>query len=100
MMSTAKPRQKPDYYLEMMDGELLLFHPGRTTILYCNRTAALIWQLCNGRRTVQEIAALLATAYPEATETIPGQVQATLQKFQQQGVVECETGNNHVWPPG
>ena len=100
MMSTAKPRQKQDYYLEMMDGELLLFHPGQMTILYCNRTAALIWQLCNGQRTAQEIATLLAAAFPEAMEIIPGHVQATLQQFQQQGVVEFGPGNSEVWLPG
>jgi hypothetical protein len=82
------PRQQPDYRLEEIDGELLLFHPGRTQILYCNETASLIWQLCDGRRTVEAIIALLVEAFPEEADSIAGDVEATLQRFVQHGAVE------------
>ena len=55
MTSVNKPRRKPDYRLEAIDNELLLYHPAETKILYCNETASLIWQLCDGQRTLQEI---------------------------------------------
>lgn len=87
-MSPNKPRRKPDYRLEAMDGELLLFHPAESRIMYCNETASLIWRLCDGERTVQEIAGLLAEAYPEAAETIPQDVEAALQQFAQHGAIE------------
>ena len=83
-----KPRRKPDYRLEVIDNELLLFHPAQRKIMYCNETAALIWQLCDGQSTSQEIVALLAAAYPEAADTIADDVQATLQQFAQHGAVE------------
>ncbi len=85
---TCQPRPRPDYRLEEMDGELLLYHPSRTTILYCNPTASLIWQLCDGQRTVEEIATLLAAAYEQPFETICGQVVATLKQFRQVGALE------------
>ncbi len=88
MILSDKPRQKPDYRLEFIDGELLLFHPSATKILYCNQTASLVWQLCDGQRTVQEIITLLKAAYPEAAETIATEVNATLQQFHQCGAVE------------
>lgn len=83
-----KPRRKDDYRLEMIDNELLLFHPAQTRILYCNESASLIWQLCDGQSTAQEIIALLAAAFPEAAEGIADDVQATLQQFEQHGAIE------------
>ncbi len=83
-----RPRQKPDFKLEMMDEELLLFHPAQNKILYCNQTAALIWQLCNGERTPEEISELIAAAYPEAADVIANEIQSTLRQFHEQGVIE------------
>ena len=88
MTSTNKPRRKPDYRLEAIDNELLLYHPAETKILYCNETASLIWQLCDGQRTPQEITVLLAEAFPEAADTIADDVESTLQQFSQHGAVE------------
>ncbi len=88
MFPLSKPRRKPDYRLEMIDGELLLFHPGETKIMYCNPSASLIWRLCDGQRTVEEITSLLSQAFPEAADTIPAEVEATLQQFHEHGAIE------------
>jgi hypothetical protein len=88
MPSANKPRRKPDYRLEMIDNELLLYHPVETQVLYCNETASLIWQLCDGQRTPREITVLLAEAFPEAAATIAKDVETTLQQFSQHGAVE------------
>jgi hypothetical protein len=88
MEPSKKPRRKTDYHLELIDDELLLYHPGRTKILYCNQTASLVWNLCDGQRTVEEIAALLAESYPEAAATIPADVEATLGQFLEHGAIE------------
>jgi hypothetical protein len=85
--ASRKPRQNPGYRLELIDNELLLYHPSHTRILYCNETASLVWHLSDGRRTTREIADLLAQAYPEAAETIPGDVEDTLREFLRLGAV-------------
>ncbi len=85
---TCKPRRAADYRLEPMDNELLLFHPARSKILYCNETASLIWQLCDGERTIEEMITLLTAAFPEAADTIAGEVRATLEQFREHGAVE------------
>jgi len=72
----------------MIDNELLLFHPAQAKILYCNETASLIWQLCDGQRTPQEITHLLVAAFPEAAEEIADDVEATLGQFLQHGAIE------------
>jgi hypothetical protein len=88
MSQQSTPRRKPDYRLEQIDDELLLYHPSQTQILYCNQTASLIWHLCDGRLTAQEIIDLLRAAFPEAHQTIATDVTATLQQFQQYGAIE------------
>jgi hypothetical protein len=83
----SRPHRNPDYRLEAIDGELLLFHPERGEIMYCNETASLIWQLCDGGRTTQEIVDLLVDTFPEAAAAIPGDVESTLQELHQHGAI-------------
>ena len=82
-----RPRRKPDYRLEEIDGELLIYHPTETSVVYCNRTASLIWHLCDGTHTAAEISTLLSEAYPEAAASIPADVDATLRTLTQQQVI-------------
>jgi len=85
---STKPLRQPDYKLEVIDDELLLFHPSNTTLLYCNQTASLIWQLCDGQRTVQELTELLGAAYPEAAESLSQETVATLEQFSAHGAIQ------------
>lgn len=77
-----RPQRKPEFALEVLDGEILLLHPAQGRVLHCNQTAALIWQLCDGRRTIHEIAALLEEAFPESAEGMKADVSAALEQFQ------------------
>ncbi len=70
------PRQTEDYRLETLDGELLLYHPAQTKTLYLNETASLVWNLCNGERTSDEICAILREAFPDASD-----VESTLESL-------------------
>jgi hypothetical protein len=82
-----KPRRESGYLLETIENELLLYHPVETKVMYCNQTASVIWQLCDGERTVQQIVDLLVEAYPEAAEEIARDVRATLQQFSDHGAI-------------
>jgi len=46
------PSPDPGFVLEELDEELLIFNPQNGRILELNATAALVWQLCGGSRTV------------------------------------------------
>jgi hypothetical protein len=81
-------KRKDDYRLEEVDGELLLYHPGSTKILYCNETASLIWQLCDGTRGEEEIVSTLSEAYPDAGDAVAEDVKATLHQFLEHQALE------------
>jgi hypothetical protein len=85
---TCKPKQRPDYRLEQLDDELLLYHPSQTVIMYCNPSASLIWQLCDGERAVEEIITLLSTAYEQPSEAIAAEITSTLAQFHQHRAIE------------
>jgi len=83
-----KPTRNPEYRLEQLDEELLLYHPSDASILYLNQSASLIWQLCDGQRSIAEITGLLETAYPESAPGISVDVQETLQSFLEHGCID------------
>lgn len=91
MNSEAIPRANTEFSLEEIDDELLLYHPAKTKAVYLNETAALVWQLCDSKRSVAEIVSLLQENYPES-ETIQSDVEQTLQQLADNGAIELESG--------
>lgn len=73
--SERRPVRREDCRLEAIEGELLLFDPVQATVLYCNQTASAVWHLCDGSRTVAEIARLLGDAFPEARRQVAADVR-------------------------
>lgn len=79
---------KTGFFMERMDEEIVVYHPTLTTSLYLNETGALVWQLCDGERTVTEIIELLCRMYPENAERIGPEVIALLDSFVARQVAE------------
>lgn len=73
--------------METLDGEIVLLHPARNIIVHSNQSGALIWQLCNGQRSVQEIIEILSVAYPESASEISVDVSQTIQELLASGAL-------------
>ena len=82
------PKQCAGFQIEELDGETVLFHPKRNIIIHANATATLIWQLCDGSRSVPQIVALLSEAYPETQEQIAAEVPLAIQDLRKKGALE------------
>jgi pyrroloquinoline quinone biosynthesis protein D len=54
-----------DFLAEEMQEEILLYKGGSHKAIYLNETAALVWKLCDGTRTVDDIAAVLTENFSE-----------------------------------
>lgn len=87
MKPDAIPHPNIEFTLEEIDDELLLYHPAKTKAVYLNETAALVWQLCDSKRSVSEIVSLLEENYPES-EHIKTDVETTLSQLASNGAVE------------
>jgi hypothetical protein len=83
----VRPTPHRGFALEELDGEILLLDPASERLIHCNVTAALVWRLCDGERTLGEIAALLAEAYPDATDAIAGDVASAVETLAAEGAL-------------
>lgn len=57
------PARNPQWSQELLDGELVVYSVGSTAACYLNETAAIVWQLIDGERSVGDICELLRGAY-------------------------------------
>lgn len=87
MPTSDVPVPSTEFTLEQLDNELLLYHPSKTLTVYMNETATLVWQLCDGKRTVGEIVQQLQEAYPEAAGGMESDVEHALAVFSEHGAI-------------
>lgn len=84
---TKRPCRAPDFQVELLDDDIILFHPAGETIFSGNKTGALIWELCDGQRTLADISQLLSAAYPDAADRIERDVYQTVSTFIRHGAM-------------
>lgn len=82
------PKHVADFKLQLLDGEAVIFHPASRKVVHASPSAALIWELVDGQRSVEQIIELLAGEYPDARSEITQDVPDSLQLFAEAGVVE------------
>lgn len=82
------PRPRPGYQLAVLDDEMLLYNRDKTQAVFLNATAALIWRLCDGERSVGTIRHLLQEAYPEDADTIAQDIRKALDHLLDGAVLE------------
>lgn len=90
-------RQHDDFFVEILDGEAFLYHLSNTRIFYCNQTAVLVWQLCDGQRNGEEIVEILHEAFPkEEKDTIATDIEEALQQFLDHKALDAVTLHSDV----
>lgn len=87
MLDNQRPCPMPGYQMEILDGEIILFHPDSRKIFHSNSSGALIWQLCDGQRTVADISHILSETYPDSAQQIQRDVRDTLRVFAEHGAI-------------
>lgn len=89
MNDHAIPKPADSVQLQDFAGELVVYDLTRTKVVYLSDTAALVWRLCDGRRTVSEIIDLLTATYSQNASNVPDEVRATLKALEEQQVLSC-----------
>jgi hypothetical protein len=72
--------------VEVVEGEVLLYHPQTTRAIYLNSSAAVIWGLCDGTRSVREMIRVISDSYPETNDLVD-HVIVTLNQLQENGAL-------------
>lgn len=60
---------------------MLLYNPSNYKTLYINKSVSVIWQLCNGEQTVEEIIKMIQDAYPSNEDDLRQDILDTLKNF-------------------
>lgn len=87
MNKTIIYKQVNDCLLEDMDGEVLLYNPNNATTLHLNDSSSLVWGLCNGESTVQQMIDTVCEAYPEQAAQIETDIVAALSDFLEHEII-------------
>ena len=74
-------KQLEECLLEDMDGELLLYNPINSTTLHLNGPSAIVWNLCDGEATVQQMIDAVREAYPDQSEQIEADIVSVVKDF-------------------
>lgn len=83
-----KPTHNPRYSFVAVDSEGILYDTDTKNVIHLDVPGAMVWALCNGERNTEEIAELLARAYPEDDQKVRSDVRRTIQQLVGQGPLE------------
>ncbi|MHB8091945.1 MAG: PqqD family protein [Syntrophales bacterium] len=70
-----------------------LFDPDSGKLVYANRTGALLFELCNGSNTEEEITAQLAAAYNAPGERLEQDIQSFLTSMLERSFLKRESAD-------
>jgi hypothetical protein len=72
---------------EVVEGEVLVYNPQQTRAVYLNPTAALVFGLCDGKRSVREIIRVLSECYPDGAASLSDDVLTTINELRESGIL-------------
>ncbi len=88
-MNITKPVCKPDITVKDIGGETLLYSADDEAIHILNPTAQLIWELCNGEHTAEDIERAVRASFSGADEhDVAGDVRRALAVFAGKGLLK------------
>ena len=85
--NATRPLGRDDLLTREVDGEFFLYDPVTDRVLLINHTAAVIFELCDGIRTEDEISAEVRRLYESQAEQLGNEVRATLAEFTAHGFI-------------
>jgi pyrroloquinoline quinone biosynthesis protein D len=89
-MTSRSLIRSADFFVEDLQNETLLYKTGSQTAIYLNETAALVWKLCDGTRSLKDIVELLIENFPDAKGSLPHDVEETVAMLLDKGALVVE----------
>ena len=85
------PRRREDVLESRVGDELMLQPMGGKQGFWLNGSGRLIWELCDGNRTLEQIERELAESFDDPKNSLGSDLRATIAQLQEAGVLEAET---------
>lgn len=83
-----KPHVDPAVGAEVLDGVLVLYHPGQRKLRLLNSSALMVWSRCDGSRTLARIVDEIVTATGAPAETIAADVANFVCEMKDMGLLQ------------
>jgi hypothetical protein len=88
-MNTTRPFRKPGITVKDIGGETLLYSGEQEAIHILNPTAQVIWELCDGEHTVEDMEQAIRANFSVAIEhDVTGDIRRTLEVFADKGLLK------------
>ena len=81
------PTKAFGFFIEEMDDESVIYRLGAHKAIHLNPTAAAIWKMSDGTRTVRDLIEFFKAEYPDAPADIASDVQDAVRILEQQGAL-------------
>lgn len=93
-MPYVNPKRKNVRAIQV-EGEIMLHDPAVQKVYVLNPTAALVWSLCDGDHTLEQMIDAVKTQFSQTTEVdIPQDVDQTLAWFSEYDLLESDQENS------
>ena len=86
-LSRSRPRRRVSQCADL-DDNVALYNETDQLLILLNRSAAAVWELCDGARTLSEIVDVIARTHPAEAGEIPDDVRRTVRKLAELGLVD------------
>jgi len=83
-------KHAPDCLPEDMDGEILVYSPSLATTLHLNGPSAIVWGLCTGQHSIEDMIEALCEVYPEQAEQVRIDVIDVIRDLAERGFLITE----------
>jgi hypothetical protein len=86
--SHLRPSRSDDLKIYNLWDELVIYAPDQEKAVSLNSTAKAIWDLCDGRQTLAEIAQTLGSQFSASGVDLLADIQATIGQLHELGLVK------------
>jgi coenzyme PQQ synthesis protein D (PqqD) len=87
-MPTRKPKVRSDLTVVELEGEAVIYDDTIRQVHYLNRTATIVFNLCDGTSTIRELSGDIADAFSLRSEEVEGQVRTLIRSFREAGFLD------------
>jgi hypothetical protein len=89
MEESARPKRASSMAWQTIDGETVLLNLDARQLMGVNEVASRVWALCDGTRTLREIAATVADEFEVEPACALADARAFLEELQAAGAIEA-----------
>jgi hypothetical protein len=87
LADSSRPAARPDLVQRQVEEDFFLYDPIADKVILLNASAALIFDLCDGTRTPDQIAEDMARLFESDLSRVAGDVRETLAEFATSGLL-------------